>query len=83
MPLWSRLNKNIVCVCQILFLDVLFPLDVDRIIFIDADLVVRADLQLLMDYDLGRAPYGCATFFYKTMQKSQCTYPHMCVFICL
>lgn len=43
---------------QILFLDVLFPLSVDKIIFVDADQVVRADLQELMDYNLKGAPYG-------------------------
>lgn len=37
---------------KILFLDVLFPLSVDRAIFVDSDQVVRADLQELMDLDL-------------------------------
>ena len=45
---------------QILFLDVLFPLDVQKIIFVDADQVVRADLMELMELDLGGAPYGQA-----------------------
>lgn len=31
---------------KILFLDVLFPLDVDKIIFVDADQIVRADLKV-------------------------------------
>jgi UDP-glucose:glycoprotein glucosyltransferase len=43
---------------KILFLDVLFPLDVDRIIFVDADQIVRADLAELMRIDLHGAPYG-------------------------
>jgi UDP-glucose:glycoprotein glucosyltransferase len=43
---------------KILFLDVLFPLDVRKIIFVDADQVVRADLMDLMEEDLGGAPYG-------------------------
>ncbi len=47
---------------KILFLDVLFPLNVNRIIFIDADLVVRSDLQELMQMDLGGAPYGYTPF---------------------
>jgi UDP-glucose:glycoprotein glucosyltransferase len=34
-------------------LDVLFPLDVRRVIFVDSDQVVRADLGELMDLDLG------------------------------
>ena len=41
---------------QILFLDVLFPLNVRKIIFVDADQVVRTDLMDLMNLDLGGAP---------------------------
>ena len=37
---------------KILFLDVLFPLDVDKIIFVDADQIVRSDLAELRDLDL-------------------------------
>lgn len=37
---------------KILFLDVLFPLDVKRIIYVDADQVVRSDLKELWDLDL-------------------------------
>ncbi len=37
---------------QILFLDVLFPLHVHRIIFVDSDQVVRTDLRELFDMDL-------------------------------
>lgn len=47
---------------KILFLDVLFPLNVDKIIFVDADQVVRADLQELMDFNLKGAPYGYVPF---------------------
>lgn len=47
---------------KILFLDVLFPLNVDKIIFVDADQVVRADLLELMNLDLGGAPYGYVPF---------------------
>ncbi|KAK9475337.1 UDP-glucose:glycoprotein glucosyltransferase-domain-containing protein [Dipodascopsis tothii] len=43
---------------KILFLDVLFPLDLKKVIFVDADQIVRADLQELVDLDLGGAPYG-------------------------
>ena len=46
---------------KILFLDVLFPLGVDRVIFVDSDQVVRADLRELMDLDLkARAAVCCA-----------------------
>uniref|UniRef100_A0A915CU59 Glucosyltransferase 24 catalytic domain-containing protein n=1 Tax=Ditylenchus dipsaci TaxID=166011 RepID=A0A915CU59_9BILA len=47
---------------KILFLDVLFPLDVKKIIFVDADQVIRADMMELMNLDLGGAPYGYAPF---------------------
>lgn len=47
---------------KILFLDVLFPLDLKKIIFVDADQVVRTDLMDLMEYDLGGAPYGFTPF---------------------
>ena len=47
---------------KILFLDVLFPLDVKKIIFVDADQVVRADLKELVELDLEGAPYGYTPF---------------------
>ncbi|XP_045503578.1 UDP-glucose:glycoprotein glucosyltransferase [Colias croceus] len=47
---------------KILFLDVLFPLHVKKIIFVDADQIVRADLKELVDLDLGGAPYGYTPF---------------------
>lgn len=43
---------------KILFLDVLFPLDLDKVIFVDADQIVRTDLKELVDLDLHGAPYG-------------------------
>eukprot|EP00041_Stephanoeca_diplocostata_P033270 m.1095789 g.1095789 ORF g.1095789 m.1095789 type:complete len:1625 (+) comp24304_c0_seq1:77-4951(+) len=47
---------------KILFLDVLFPLDVSKIIFVDADQVVRADLNELLEIDLEGAPYAYTPF---------------------
>ncbi|ORX93045.1 UDP-glucose:glyco protein glucosyltransferase [Basidiobolus meristosporus CBS 931.73] len=47
---------------KILFLDVLFPLDLNKVIFVDADQVVRADLKELVDMDLHGAPYGYTPF---------------------
>ncbi|XP_076281321.1 UDP-glucose-glycoprotein glucosyltransferase isoform X2 [Lasioglossum baleicum] len=47
---------------KILFLDVLFPLSVKKIIFVDADQVVRADLKELATMDLGGAPYAYTPF---------------------
>lgn len=43
---------------KILFLDVLFPLSLDKVIFVDADQIVRTDLKDLVDEDLQGAPYG-------------------------
>jgi UDP-glucose:glycoprotein glucosyltransferase len=43
---------------KILFLDVLFPLDLDKVIFVDADQIVRTDMYDLVKYDLQGAPYG-------------------------
>ena len=43
---------------KILFLDVLFPLDLDKVIFVDADQIVRTDMYDLVQHDLGGAPYG-------------------------
>lgn len=43
---------------KILFLDVLFPLDLDKVIFVDADQIVRTDMYELVQYDLKGAPYG-------------------------
>lgn len=64
-PRWLNQQKEkqrIIWGYKILFLDVLFPLDVKKIIFVDADQIVRADLQELYDLDLGGAPYGYTPF---------------------
>lgn len=64
-PRWLHQQKEkhrVMWGYKILFLDVLFPLDVEKIIFVDADQVVRADLMELMDFDLGGAPYGYVPF---------------------
>ncbi|KAL9964464.1 hypothetical protein ACROYT_G028110 [Oculina patagonica] len=47
---------------KILFLDVLFPLHVKKIIFVDADLIVRADLKELNEMNLHGAPYAYTPF---------------------
>ncbi|PVU92123.1 hypothetical protein BB561_004033 [Smittium simulii] len=47
---------------KILFLDVLFPLGLKRVIYVDADQIVRDDLQKLYDMDLKGAPYGYVPF---------------------
>ncbi|RDL31779.1 Uncharacterized protein BP5553_09181 [Venustampulla echinocandica] len=43
---------------KILFLDVLFPLSLDKVIFVDADQIVRTDMIELVNVDLKGAPYG-------------------------
>ena len=55
-------KQRIIWGYKILFLDVLFPLNVTKIITVDADQVVRADLAELWDMDLGGAPYGYTPF---------------------
>ncbi|XP_041921556.1 UDP-glucose:glycoprotein glucosyltransferase 2 isoform X3 [Alosa sapidissima] len=55
-------KQRIIWGYKILFLDVLFPLAVDKIIFVDADQIVRTDLKELRDLDLEGAPYGYTPF---------------------
>jgi len=60
-PTW--LNKQtekqrIIWAYKILFLDVLFPLELHKVIFVDADQIVRADMSELWNMDLHGAPYG-------------------------
>ncbi|KAK0480614.1 UDP-glucose:glycoprotein glucosyltransferase-domain-containing protein [Armillaria novae-zelandiae] len=60
-PSWLRAQKEkqrIIWAYKILFLDVLFPMDLKKVLFVDADQIVRADLQELVDLDLHGAPYG-------------------------
>ena len=58
-PKWLRAQtekQRIIWGYKILFLDVLFPLDVKKVIYIDADQVVKADIKELWDMDLKGAP---------------------------
>ena len=60
-PEWLRAQsekQRIIWGYKILFLDVLFPLNLKKIIYVDADQVVRGDLKELWDMDLEGAPYG-------------------------
>jgi UDP-glucose:glycoprotein glucosyltransferase len=43
---------------KILFLDVLFPLSLEKVIFVDADQIVRTNMFDLVQHDLKGAPYG-------------------------
>eukprot|EP00474_Spongospora_subterranea_P006140 CRZ06598.1 hypothetical protein [Spongospora subterranea] len=47
---------------KILFLDVLFPINLDRVIFIDADQIVRGDISELWNLDLKGNPYAYTPF---------------------
>uniref|UniRef100_A0A8C3BB67 UDP-glucose ceramide glucosyltransferase-like 1 n=1 Tax=Cairina moschata TaxID=8855 RepID=A0A8C3BB67_CAIMO len=55
-------KQRIIWGYKILFLDVLFPLAVDKILFVDADQIVRTDLKELRDFNLDGAPYGYTPF---------------------
>ncbi|TFK19735.1 hypothetical protein FA15DRAFT_759842 [Coprinopsis marcescibilis] len=60
-PSWLRAQtekQRIIWAYKILFLDVLFPMDLKKVIFVDADQIVRADLKELVDLDMQGAPYG-------------------------
>ncbi|KAK3994506.1 UDP-glucose:glycoprotein glucosyltransferase-domain-containing protein [Cladorrhinum sp. PSN332] len=60
-PHWLRQQKEKqreIWGYKILFLDVLFPLSLDKVIFVDADQIVRTDMYDLVNFDLEGAPYG-------------------------
>eukprot|EP00928_Gymnodinium_smaydae_P000541 TRINITY_DN10203_c1_g5_i1.p1 TRINITY_DN10203_c1_g5~~TRINITY_DN10203_c1_g5_i1.p1 ORF type:complete len:1678 (+),score=313.33 TRINITY_DN10203_c1_g5_i1:53-5086(+) len=60
-PSWLNAQtekQRLIWAYKVLFLDVLFPLDVPKIIYIDADQVVRADVKELWDMDLDGKVYG-------------------------
>jgi UDP-glucose:glycoprotein glucosyltransferase len=64
-PVWLKAQyekQRIIWGNKILFLDVIFPLDLDRVIYIDSDQIVRADLIELMRMDFGVAPYAFTPF---------------------
>ena len=45
-------KQRIIWAYKILFLDVLFPLDLKKVIFLDADQIIRADIADLWNMDL-------------------------------
>ena len=60
-PHWLRSQKEKqreIWGYKILFLDVLFPLSLDKVIFVDADQIVRTDMYDLVKHDLEGAVYG-------------------------
>ena len=64
-PQWLHPQKEIQRIIwgyKILFLDCLFPKSLKRVIYLDADSVVRGDLMELMKFDLKGKPYGFVPF---------------------
>ncbi|KAF3349751.1 hypothetical protein VD0002_g1513 [Verticillium dahliae] len=60
-PHWLRQQKEKqreIWGYKILFLDVLFPLSLDKVIFVDADQIVRTDMMDLVNHPLEGDPYG-------------------------
>lgn len=60
-PIWLRkqtLRQRTIWGYKILFLDALFPKELDEIIFVDADQINRSDMKELVDLDMEDAPYG-------------------------
>merc|ERR1712190_713889 len=55
-------KQRLIWAYKILFLDVLFPMDVPRVIFIDSDLTVRGDVRELWEMDLQGHAYGFTPF---------------------
>jgi UDP-glucose:glycoprotein glucosyltransferase len=55
-------KQRIIWGYKILFLDVLFPLNIKKVIYVDADQVLRADLKELWDTDLEGKPYAYTPF---------------------
>eukprot|EP00958_Prasinococcus_capsulatus_P005362 scaffold518_cov388-Prasinococcus_capsulatus_cf.AAC.62 len=64
-PTWLHKQtekQRLIWAYKILFLDVLFPIDLKKVIYVDADQIVRADLLELYTMDLQGAPYGYTPF---------------------
>ncbi|KAJ7002680.1 UDP-glucose:glycoprotein glucosyltransferase isoform X1 [Populus alba x Populus x berolinensis] len=55
-------KQRIIWAYKILFLDVIFPLSLERVIFVDADQVVRADMGELYDMDIKGRPLAYTPF---------------------
>ncbi len=71
-PTWLNRQtekQRIIWAYKLLFLDVLFPLTLDKIIFVDADQVVRADLRELWEMDALAGSSGPPFFFVSGMAR--------------
>ncbi|WVY94493.1 hypothetical protein V8G54_033581 [Vigna mungo] len=64
-PTWLHKQKEkqrIIWAYKILFLDVIFPLSLEKVIFVDADQVVRTDMGELYDMDIKGKPLAYTPF---------------------
>ncbi|CAN4108103.1 unnamed protein product [Withania somnifera] len=64
-PTWlhkQKVKQRIIWAYKILFLDVIFPLALEKVIFVDADQIVRADMGELYDMDLKGRPLAYTPF---------------------
>nr|KYP63179.1 UDP-glucose:glycoprotein glucosyltransferase 1 [Cajanus cajan] len=64
-PTWLHKQKEkqrIIWAYKILFLDVIFPLSLEKVIFVDADQIVRADMGELYDMDIKGKPLAYTPF---------------------
>ncbi|KAI8555132.1 hypothetical protein RHMOL_Rhmol05G0150600 [Rhododendron molle] len=64
-PTWLNKQKEkqrIIWAYKILFLDVIFPISLEKVIFVDADQVVRADMGELYDMDIKGRPLAYTPF---------------------
>lgn len=64
-PTWLHKQKEkqrIIWAYKILFLDVIFPISLKKVIFVDADQVVRTDMGVLYDMDLKGRPLAYTPF---------------------
>ncbi|KAG0591180.1 hypothetical protein KC19_1G156300 [Ceratodon purpureus] len=55
-------KQRIIWAYKILFLDVLFPLSLKKVIFVDADQIIRADMAELYDMDIDGKPLAYTPF---------------------
>ncbi|KAL6515179.1 hypothetical protein OROHE_018811 [Orobanche hederae] len=64
-PTWLHKQKEkqrIIWAYKILFLDVIFPLALEKVIFVDADQIVRTDMGELYDMDIQGRPLAYTPF---------------------
>ena len=71
-PDWLRKQtekQRLIWAYKILFLDVIFPLQLEKVIYIDADQIVRGDLAEVWDMDLEGAPYAYTPLCYPPIEN--------------